>query len=471
MDPERREIRRGFVAVNGNRIAAVGPMEECSFDHPGERINASGCAVVPGFVNTHTHAVYNLLRGGISDDRPLYDWLLNVVHPGLGALTPTSASAAASLFCLESIRAGITTFVDNADSARFDDVAEATMSTYEAFGVRAIYARMFADLIPEEFQAYADAVVAKEPDVNHYLDSIEQTPQALEHIDQMMLTHRGRADGRITVWPAPGVAKFTTRAGLLGSKEVARKHGTMLTIHIAESSFDRDQAGMTSIAYLDAIGFLGPEVLANHCVQADEQDVRILASSGTRVSHNPVSNLFLASGIAPIADMARSGVRLSLGTDDPNCNSSVNILADMKVAALAQKVRSGDAAALSADRLLEMATIEGAAAIGMEGEIGSIEVGKKADIVTVDLQQPQMLPISSISSVLVYQALGSEVQDVVVDGRLLMRGRVVRIPGDELEGALLARAQRASDEVIERAGLDVIRRRFGLREGPNERAS
>jgi atrazine chlorohydrolase/5-methylthioadenosine/S-adenosylhomocysteine deaminase/melamine deaminase len=459
IDPDRREFRPGFVAVADDRIAAVGPMADCPYERASETIDGSGKAVLPGFINAHTHAIYNLLRGGLSDDRMLYDWLLNVVHPGLKAITPDDARIAASLFCLEALRSGITTFVDNADSARFPDVAEATLSTYERLGVRVVYARMFADIVPPEVQAYTEAVIAREPGVQHYTDSLEETGRAIESIESLMRQHHGRGEGRIQVWPAPGVAIFTTVKGLMAAKDLARRWGTMLTIHVAESPFDRLQGGVSSVQYLATIGFLGPDVLANHCVQVDTNDVAILKAYDVKIAYNPVSNMFLGSGIAPIAEMLRAGITVAIGTDDPNCNSSVNMISDLKFAVLAQKGRYRYAAAMTAERAVEMATIDGARAIGMDSEIGSLEVGKKADVIVVDLARPQTAPAYNVASVLVYQASGEEVDTVIVDGRVLMRNRALMMLEPEEQKQLLVDIQRASGDVVERAGLQRMRDR------------
>jgi cytosine/adenosine deaminase-related metal-dependent hydrolase len=421
-------------------------------------IEAQGRVVLPGLVNVHTHAIYNLLRGGLSDDRVLYDWLLNVTHPGLGALDASDAGTAASLFCIEALLSGITTFVDNADSGRFPDIADATLAAYDRFGVRAIYARMFTDLIPPEVGDYSAAVLAKEPDVAH-IDITERWPEALESITALMDRHHGRADGRIHVWPAPGVATFTSREGLLAAKDLARRRGTGLTIHVAESAFDRTQAGVSSIEYLATIGFLGPEVLAAHCVQVDANDIRMLRRHDVKVAYNPVSNMFLGSGIAPVAEMLAAGLTVGIGTDDPNCNNSVNMLSDMKFAALAQKARYRHAAAVTAERTLEMATLDGARAIGLAGEIGSLEAGKKADLIMVQLGAPQTVPVYAVPSVLVYQARGDEVDTVVVDGRVLVRDRVLTMLEEGEQDAILQQAQRASEAVVERAGLTGIRDR------------
>jgi cytosine/adenosine deaminase-related metal-dependent hydrolase len=228
---------------------------------------------------------------------------------------------------------------------------------------------------------------------------------------------------------------------------------------VAESKFDATHHGVSGVEYLASIGFLGPEVLLAHCVQVDANDIRMLKAFDVKVANNVVSNMFLASGIAPVAEMINSGVTVGIGTDDCNCNTSVNMLSDMKFAALAQKVRYLHSAAITAEKVLEMATVDGARAVGLENEIGSLEVGKKADIVLVDALRPHMVPCHSAPSALVYQANGSEVDTTIVDGRVLMCGGVLEDLAAEHEAELIVAAQRASEEVVERAGMQQIRNR------------
>jgi cytosine/adenosine deaminase-related metal-dependent hydrolase len=458
LDNDRRVLPEAAIEVRDGRISAV--HESSSPDVRAERvIDGSGCFALPGFVNAHTHAIHNLLRGGLSDDRVLYDWLLNVLYPGVLAYTEKDARTAAQLFCVESIRSGITTSVDNADLGRIDMLADTTIAVYEEMGIRAIYARMFSDTSPPELDGYLEAIEAKEPDVKHDPNPLEETKEALAHIERLIDRHHGRADGRIQVWPSPGIAIFTTREGLLGAKELARRKGVCLTIHVAESRFDAFQNGVSGVEYLASIGFLGHEVLIGHAVQVDANDIRMLKVNDVKIANNVVSNMFLASGIAPVAEMVNSGVTVGIGTDDCNCNTSVNMLADMKFAALAQKVRYSHSAAITAEKVLEMATIDGARAVGLEHEIGSLEVGKKADIILIDGRQPQMVPCHSIPSALVYQAYGHEVVATIVDGRVLMENRQLVDLSAEHEAELVAQAQQASEEVVERAGMQGIRNR------------
>ena len=456
MDPERRVIQDGHVAIEGDRIVSVGPQSSAPAG-AGHVIDAAGHAVIPGFVNAHTHAVHNLMRGGLSDDRALYDWLLNVIIPGLSVYERDDIETAASLFCVEAIRAGITTFVDNVETSpdRWDLLADTSLAIYERFGLRAIYARMFYDYEPPGIADYLAAVELKGPSVRQPYEVFETTDEALARIDALITKHHGRGDGRIQVWPSPGVAVLCSPEGLLGAKALARDHGTMLTLHLAESPFDRLQGGVSSVEFLNAIGFLGPDVLAGHCVQIDANDIRVLAAAGVKVSNNAASNMFLGSGIAPVSEMLTAGITVGIGTDDGNCNNTANMLADLKTVALAQKARYRDATAITAEKVLEMATIDGAAAVGLSDLIGSLEVGKKADVVTVDLSGPHLTPLHSVPSALVYQALGTEVASVLVDGKVLMEHGTLSAMTELEETALFRRAQEASEDLMRRAHLEV----------------
>lgn len=445
MDGDRREIANGYLAVRDDEIIGIGAQEECPCDDAEQVIDGNGMALLPGFVNAHTHAIHILMRGGLSDDRPLYDWLFNVILPGLAVYRREDVELAARYYCTEALLAGITTFVDNVEFPvdRFDMAADAAISVYREMGLRVMYARMFYDQSPPEFDELVATVEAKEPGVRHDPGGFETTESALAGIERVIKAHHGTGDGRIQIWPSPGVAILCSRDGLLGAKELAKRHSTRVTLHLAESPHDRYQSGMTSIEYLGSIGFLGPEVLAGHCVQADANDIRILKAFDVKVANNAVSNMFLASGIAPVAEMQAMGVTVGLGTDDANCNNSVNMIADMKVAALAQKAKYARSNIMTAERVLEMATIDGARAVGMEDRIGSLEVGKKADIVMVDLDRPHLFPRHSVASVVVYQANGSEVDTVVVDGKVLVQGG--RLTGGDPRGAALAVARAAHE--------------------------
>jgi len=459
MNPEREVLRDGAIAIREDRIEAVGTMVSLGERSAEKVIDAGGKVALPGFVNAHTHATHNLQRGGPSDDRVLYDWLVNSLNPSMKAYERNDVRTAAQLYCLEAIRSGITTFVDNADYARHAFHPEEAIGVFKDFGLRAIYGRLFFDTVPADLGPYFEAMEDKEPEIEHDAGFLEDASKALADTEALIDRYHGSADGRIQVWPAPAVAITTTKEGLLGARDLARRKGTMLTIHVAQSPHDRLQAGVSSVEYLAAIGFLGPWVLANHMVQVEYNDLRILRDRDVRIAHNPVSNMYVADGIAPIAEMNLAGITVGMGTDDCNANQSVSVISDMKFAALAQKVRYGSSAAMTAEKVLEMATIDGARAIGMEDQIGSLEPGKKADLSLVDFSHPQTTPWHNAASALVYQAYGNEVDTVLVDGRVLMEGRGLAALDAEQEAELLVRTQDASNEVLERAGMQKLRDR------------
>ncbi len=454
VDPARRVIERGFVAIADDRILSVGPMEHCPEAGSAQVMDASCQAVLPGFVNAHVHTFDILLRGGLAEDRGLYDWLCNIVLPGTQAYADEEVSTAARLFCLEAVRGGATTIVDNVESKfdRWERYAELITAAYAECGIRGVYSQMFYDYTPPDIETLFKAIKARSPDVDHDL-GVYALDGALSKTEAIMRRHHGGADGRISVWPSPGVAVLCSREGLLGAKALASLYGVRVGLHLGESPADRMQHGMTSIEYLNAVGFLGPDILAAHCVQFTDKDIRILGASGTNVVTNPVSNLYLGNGIARVAEMIQAGVRVGLGTDDAIANGSANILADMKTLALVQKGHYRDAAAITAEKVIEMATIDGAAAIGMADEIGSLEPGKKADITILNLRAAHLVPRHSVASVIVYQCRGDEVDTVIVDGRVILRrGQPTWLTG-EAEEDLMLRAQSASERVSAAARL------------------
>lgn len=456
MDPDRRVLAPGYVAVHGAEITAVGPDDECPWDDADEVLDATGHAVLPGFVDAHVHSLDILLRGGVSDDRRLYDWLVNINLPAARAYRHEDHALAVRLFALEALRSGITTVVDQIETpfAEWDAIADAVVGTYREVGLRAVVAQMFYDTEPpamaELMRAYGD----RHPELQQDLGAQPgRLPEMLERIDGMIRRHHGTADGRISFWPAPGVAALCTREALLGAQRLAREHGVMTTVHVAESPTDRLQHGMSSVQYLAAIGYLAPDVLAGHCVQVDAEDIRALALTGTKVSSQPVSNLFLGNGIAPVSDMHLAGITVALGTDDSDCNNSVNMVSDLKFAALLQKGRTRDPAAITAERVLEMATIDGATAVGMADRIGSLEAGKRADLQLLDLRGAHMTPRQSTASAIVYQADGHEIGTVVVDGRIVLRDRTATWLPPADEQVLLDDVRTASARILAEAGL------------------
>lgn len=249
-----------------------------------------------------------------------------------------------------------------------------------------------------------------------------------------------------------------TPTALLGSLELARKNDTIVPIHLCESPMDARMfndtgGGLSCTDYLNNIGFLDPRVLAAHCVWVNDRDLRLLRANDVKVAHNAGSNMFLASGVAPVPKMVAAGITVGLGLDDANIGSNSSMLREMRHAALLAKVSNLDAGALTAEKVLEMATIEGARAVGLEKDIGSLEAGKKADVILFDTDKPHWHPRHLLPSTIVYQAHSDDVRTVIIDGEIIMRDRILSFMNADEERALYAKAQKASERIVEQAGM------------------
>ncbi len=400
MDGERRIIEHGEVAVRGDAIYAVG--DGALFPKgvvAKQTIDAKGALILPGFVNGHTHAAMTLLRG-LHDDVTLDDWLRKYIFPAEAKnVTEDFVRWGTRLGAAEMIRGGVTTF---ADMYYFEDaVAEET----KAAGMRGVLGETFID-----FPA---------PDN-------KTNPAMLEYTEKFL--KRWQGDSLIHAAPAPHSIYTCSAKTLQDSAALARKYHAPILIHVAEMQKELDdsvkQNGLTPVQYLDKLGVLGPDVLAAHCIFVDEKDRRILAERQVGCVHNPSSNMMLASGVAPVVEERAAGMAVGLGTDGPaGSNNDLDLMEEMDLAAKLQKITKKDPRALGAKAVVEMATIEGAKALHMEKEIGSIEVGKKADIILIGLDEPNAVPMYDVYAQLAYALKGSDVETVIIGGRVVMRNK------------------------------------------------
>jgi len=402
MDASHRVVEDGAVAVRRNVILAVGPRAEMQARYPAARkIDAGGGIVMPGFVNTHTHAAMSLFRG-VANDMTLEDWLTQRIFPAEKLnVTEDFCVWGTRLAALEMIEGGTTTF---ADMYYFEDaVARET----KAAGLRGVLGESVIDF-PAPDSASVDQSLAQ---IEKYLE-------------------RWKGDPLIR----PAVAAhsvYTCSADTLKrSAALARRFGAPLLIHVLETKRERDEIlekhHMSSVAWLDSLGFLGPDVLAAHCVWLDDADIRMLAARGAGCAHNPSSNMMLASGVAPVPAMLAAGLRLGLGTDSPaGSNNDLDMMEEMDLAAKLQKVTRLDARALTAWQALEMATMGGARALHMEEQIGSLEAGKQADIILLRTDAAHAVPAYDVAGAIVYSMKASDVDTVVVAGRVVMQRRRV----------------------------------------------
>ncbi|AUV80825.1 chlorohydrolase [Salinigranum rubrum] len=458
MNDDRDVIDAGAVAIDEGEIVDVGSTSDLADRHDAARVlDASGCAVLPGFISSHVHVSDILLRG-LEKDRSLLDWLYNVKKPGVHAMTPDENAVAAALYCLEAIQSGITTFVENGTGAGNGyslAAIEAKLHVYDCAGIRNVYCHGFSDRESSPaVEAFIERLVDKEPTVDHYFPETEDTDAALDETESYIERYHGSADGRQSVWPCPGVAWGVTPAGLRGAYELAERHDVMTTTHASETVHE-EMGHLSTIEYLNSADYLGERTLLGHCVHVDDRDIRLLSTTDTRVAHNPVTNLALGSGIAPVPDLLGAGVTVGLGTDNTSGSDTVNMLNDLRFAALIHKGARRDPGAITAKKVLEMATIDAARAIGREADLGSLEPGKRADLLVLDLDYPHLVPHADVAAAVVYQAQGFEVETVICDGAVVMESRNVH-GVQELYPTLHETAVASATDVLDRAGLSGI---------------
>ena len=452
MDQYRRVLGDSWVHVQDGRIVALGVHAE-SVPPPADRvIDARGKVVLPGFINAHTHVNQILLRGGPSHGRQLYDWLFNVLYPGQKAMRPEDVAVAVRLYCAEAVRSGITTINDNADSAIYPGNIEAAMAVYGEVGVRVVYARMFFDRMDGRIQGYVDALKARSPQVE-LCSIMEETAVAKDRITALSDQYHGTAGGRISVWPAPAITPAVTVEGMRWAQAFARDRAVMWTLHMAESDHDERLHWMSPAEYMECYGLLDERLQVAHCVYFDRKDVRLLHRHNVKVASQVVSNAYLGSGVAPVPEMVERGMAVGIGTDDGNCNDSVNMIGDMKFMAHIHRAVHRDADVLTPEKILEMATIDGARSLGMDHEIGSIETGKRADLILLDLRHPQTTPHHHLAATIVFQAYGNEVDTVLIDGNVVMENRRLSFLPPERELAFLEEAQSRATAILQRANM------------------
>jgi len=389
MDPAQDDIKRGVVVIEDGIITQVSESTDETADTV---IDAKGGVVMPGLVNTHTHAGMTLFRG-YADDLTLSDWLKNRIWPAEAQLTDDDLYIGTKLACLEMIRSGTTAFVDM--YIHVDRVARAV----EESGMRAALSYGMIDL-GDETRAESE----------------------LKEGRRFVKEWNGRADGRITTMYGPHAPNTCSREFLMKVKEQAKQDNAKIHIHVLETEAElnqmKEQFGMCSVNMLDELDFLDSDVIAAHCVWLSDGDIDILNERGVNVSHNPVSNMKLASGIAPVPKMLARGVNISLGTDGCASNNNLNMFEEMKTAALLHKVDTSDPTVLPAQQVLEMATVNGARAMGINS--GMLKVGCMADVIIVDMDKPHLTPRYNVASHLVYSASGADVRTTIVNGKVLM---------------------------------------------------
>jgi 5-methylthioadenosine/S-adenosylhomocysteine deaminase len=403
VDAARRVIPRGAVAIDGTRIVAVGTAAEIAARFQARAtIDATGQVVMPGLINTHTHAPMVLYRG-LADDLALMDWLQKYIFPAEAkTVTPAFVRTGTRLAALEMIQSGTTTY---ADMYYFEEEIAAVT---KAAGLRGVLGQTVIQFPVADAKTPAEALMRAEAFIQRY-----------------------KNDELIVPAVAPHALYTNDQATLLATRDLAIKYHVPLLIHLAETEDEvkaaRAKGGMSPTGYLESFGFwTGARTLAAHGVWVSADDITTLVRRGVGVSHNPESNMKLASGSAPVVEYLKAGAALGLGTDGAASNNDLDMFEAMRQASFLAKHVSRDPRAVSAATALEMATIGGARALGMQDQIGSLEAGKRADLIVVRMNRARQTPMYDPVSHLVYTTRGDDVDTTIVNGTVLMRGRVVR---------------------------------------------
>ena len=401
MDADKTIIINGSIAIRGQDIVAVGDKKEIEARYvAADVIDAGGDIVMPGLINGHTHAAMTCFRG-MADDLQLMDWLNNYIFPAEAKnVNPELAYWGSLLACAEMIRSGTTTFCD---MYIFEDE---TAKAAKQAGMRCLLGEVLFDFPSPNFQTPQEGLAYTKKLLEQWAD-----------------------DDLINVIVEPHALYTCSKPLLQEAKTLADRYHAPLGIHLLENQSERlqleEKFGKSAVLFLQEIGLLDEKLIAFHCVCMKEDDIKIFASHGCKVIHNPESNMKLASGVAPIPEMLAGGVCVGLGTDGCASNNNLDMFQEMDSAAKLHKVHRLDPTVMDAKTVLEAATREGARALGMDQLIGEIKPGKKADIIIIDINKPHLTPMYHEYSHLVYAVNGSDVDTVLINGKVIMKNRRV----------------------------------------------
>lgn len=405
MDREGLVIDRGSVAVQGDRIAMIEPTDLSKTITARRVIDGDGMILFPGFIDTHIHIFQSFLKG-LGADHRLIEWLNLSALPYGTIMTPRQHELAARLACMEALKSGCTTLCEFFYTNQDPELAYACIEGMRSTGIRSVFIRTFQDT-GEEYGMPAMF--------------IEPAAKAMREVEA--LKKRYTEDDMLSIWTGPDVTWSTTRKGYQTMLEYCLSENVRYSMHLKETEVDNEMCfrnyGKDIVDLLEEIGFLTDRMLAVHCVNLTEKDIRRFAQYGVSISHNPAPNLYLGSGIPPIPESLRAGVNVALGTDGAASNNSTDMLETMKLAALIQKGLHRDASVISADQVIRMATRGGAKAIGREDLLGTLEVGKKADMILFDPRHLKSFPNHDAKATVVYASSEENIDTTIVNGKVV----------------------------------------------------
>jgi 5-methylthioadenosine/S-adenosylhomocysteine deaminase len=441
VDKGRRVIRNGAIAVEKDRIVEVGETEALKNKYKADvEIDAKGKVVLPGLINTHIHCNGTIFRG-LGGDLDVYKSITRITMPTILSITRESMYVGSLLTCSELIRSGTTCFIDNqyaiADRENTDASAEAAKES----GLRAIIAPGLQDspTLPLEFRR-------------------SSISEATKDVERLIEKWHNTANGRIKIWLHPPIPGFwDTPEMCKEARRLANKHKIGITWHLSDSKRQTIAAknmGFRNICeFCESTGLLGPDCLAVHAQWISDSEIDLLRRTDTKISHNPTFNQYEGDIVAPIIKMLNSGITVGLGTDSARGADDHDMIKNMKFAALIHKTHHLDPGIINADKVLEMATIDGARCLGLEDIVGSLEAGKKADIIIIDFTKPHLVPTFRPVNSIVYAANGNDVDTVIVDGKILMENREMKTI---MEMEVMEKMQSISENLVRKAGLEDI---------------
>lgn len=441
IDPQRRIIVDGAVVVEDQRIIAVGKSHKILRDYSADtRIDGKDRILIPGLIDCHVHLAQALIRG-TADDVDLIPWLRDYVWVLQGNFTKEDGKASAELCIAEMLKSGTTSFLESMIHKRYgmDGIAKVVDQT----GIRGCLSKLFMD-----WTGYADEESIM------YEGMIEDAEECISETLAMHNKWQGGADGRIFIWWGARTPGAVSPELYRRVADLAQKRHMRITMHLAEVKADVEyttsQFKQLPAQFAQEVGMMGENVVLVHGVWYSPEELPILAQTGTHMCHCPASNAKLASGIAPIPEMLRTGINVCLGCDGGPSNNAYDMFREMFLAAILHKARTLDPLIMPAETVLEMATINGAKALGLEREIGSIEVGKKADLVLINKRQLNLVPTYNPVSNIIYAASGNNVNTTIVNGQILVHeGRLLTLD----ESKVIDNARARGQKLLERVGV------------------
>lgn len=437
MDSQRRVLEDAAIVIVEDKVAKIGNIELLKEYRAQKIIDAKGKFVFPGFISTHTH-LFQVMLKGLGRDKTLFDWLDSSVRRAIHKIDKECCHYAALTGCIEAIRTGTTTVLDYMYCHGQPDLDIEVLNALEKIGIRGVFGRgnTNTDSFPKDI-----ACPYKETE-EMFLADVER------------LANEYRNHPRISIAIAPGIIWDISEEGFRKIRGLADKYKLPVTMHLVETEDDDEYTlkvkGMRTIPYLEKVGILGPDFIAVHCVHMNDEDRALLKKYDVKISHNPVSNMILASGVAPVPKYLEEGMTVSLACDGAASNDTQDMLEVIKTTALLHKVNTRNAAVVSAGEVLEMATLGGAKALQMEDRIGSIEVGKKADMFIYNPINARSIPVHDPVSTIVYSSAQPNVETTIIDGRVVLEnGKFITVDEEEI----LHKTQEIAAKLVNEAGL------------------